>query len=191
MFVSTIACCAFAATSALATTPEWLDNGATIVTPVSIEQFGALLLHDLRAKITLECGVKGTGTAGPGKEALQSSFNATSCKILEGTCPTPNFTWLTLPYLLELTASGTATVVGVLGESGWQITCAGIIKDTCKIAASVPFVEVVKPASVVEVSYVEAKNQNVATCSLGGKEGDLSGGIAIKGKPEGNEVSVS
>ncbi len=188
--VSTIACCAFAATSALATTPEWLDNGAAIVTPVSIEQLGTLVLSDLKVGSALQCKFVGTGTAGPGKEALQSSFNATLCTAVEGSCPTPRVTWLVLPYLLGLGISGTDTVVEVLGESGWQITCAGVIKDTCKIAAGIPFLEVIKGASVVEASYVEAKNLDVARCSFAGKEGDLYGQIAIEGKAETDKISI-
>lgn len=38
------------ATSALATTPEWLNNGAAIVAPIAVKTSGTLLLADLNKK---------------------------------------------------------------------------------------------------------------------------------------------
>ncbi len=180
------------ATSALATTPEWLNNGAAIVAPIAVKTSGTLLLADLKQKVELQCTGTGEDTVGPGKEGLTSTATATSCTNVGSTsCPTPSVAAQKLPWLRILKIIAAIITSEITQESGWQVTCAGIIKDTCTAAANVLFVEVIKTAAVVEESFVEAKNQNVATCSLGGKEGDIVGTFTVEALAgSGNSISV-
>ncbi len=183
---------AASASSALATTPEWLNNGAAIAAPVAVANKGTLKLADLKQKVELSCTGTGEGTVGPGKEDVTTVLTATSCTNVGSTsCPTPNAVAQKLPWLTGLNTSGTSTIDEILQESGWQVTCAGIIKDTCTSTAKTPFVEVIKAAAIVEESFVEAKNQNIATCSLGGKEGDVVGTFTVEAlSGSGNSISV-
>jgi len=178
-----------ATASALAATPEWLNNGAAIATPVSVTLKGTLKLADLKQKVELTCTGTGTGTVGAGKEDVTSTLTATSCTNTGSTeCPSPKAIAQKLPWKTEL--SGTLpTVDKLLSESGWQVTCAGIVKDTCLATAGTPYIEVIKLAAIVEESFVAAKNENAATCSLGGKEGDVSGTFTVEGGT-GNSISV-
>ncbi len=171
----------------------FLLNGGQIPAATRVKLAGTLLLSDLKQKVELQCAGKGEGTVGPGDEDVTTSLTATSCTNQGSTsCPTPNVLAQKLPWKTELNeTSGGAVVDEILNESGWQVTCAGIIKDTCLAAAGVPYVEVTKLSAVVEESFVGSKNEDIATCSLGGKEGDVVGSFTIEGAEAGNSISVS
>jgi hypothetical protein len=188
--VAAAAFSAFASASALASAPEWLNNGAAITTPVAVTLKGTVKLSDLKQKVILTCSGTGTGKVGAGKADETSTLTATSCTNEGSTeCPSPKAVAQKLPWKTEL--SGTApTVDKILSESGWQVTCAGIVKDTCLSTAGTPFVEVTKLSAIVEESFVAAKNENAATCSLGGKEGDVAGTFTVEGGT-GNSISIN
>lgn len=179
-----------AATASAGTLPEWLNNGASITEPVATKTTGKLLLTDLTFGIAVECNGGGTGTVGPGKEDLTKTLSPTGCETKKGTCASPSATAFNLPWLTELGLKGTTVKDEILTESGFSVTCSGVIKDTCKAGAGVPVVLSVTN-SPVEQEFPVAENENQANCSLGGsKSGDVSGKFKVEGESGSNKITI-
>ncbi len=184
---------AVAVTSALAAAPEWLSKGAAITTPVVTSLNGTLKLEDLKAGVGVQCHGVGVGTVGPGSTDVTEHLKAENCTVISGTCPTPSAEPVKLPWTTELkttTAVGTGVEDALLSESGYAVTCAGIVKDTCTSAAEIPTVLVKTATPIVEEEFPEEDNKNIGTCSLGGKEGDVAGSFTLEGTTGSGGVTV-
>jgi hypothetical protein len=194
--IAALAFSVIGAASAFATSPEWLVNGAAVTASVKVDSEGTVVLTDLNAKVKLECTGTDKGTVGASAPASKTSeettVTATECKTLEGSCPSPSAKAFGLPWKLEL--SGTApTTLKFLSESGYEVVCAGFVKDTCKAAAGVPVLELLLPVEdPLHFEFPVAANENNATCSLNNKkEGDAAGLVFVLAEETGKLLEVS
>jgi hypothetical protein len=182
--VAVFAFSAFVATSAFA--HEWLVAGKTVGAgeEFPVEQTGTLTLEDEGSGVGLECTGKGTGKVLSAAKDIVETATASTCKTIKGTCGTPNAVAVHLSWSTELETVGTelrdkVTNSGA-GTPGWNVTCFGIIKDTCEGATSTKItVGTGSPADVV--SSFDTKSPQ-ANCSVGG---------AAKGKVLGELLTFS
>jgi hypothetical protein len=190
--IAAFAFSAFGAASAFAASPEWLVSNEKVAGATKVDSEGTVLLTDLNAKVKLECTGTDKGTVTGEKAAEETTVTATACTTLEGTCPSPSAKAADLPWKLEL--SGTApTVLKFLGKSGYEVVCAGFVKDTCVAEPGVPLLELLLPVEdPLHFEFPVAANENKATCSLNGaKEGDASGLIFLLAEEAGKLLEVN
>jgi hypothetical protein len=180
---------AMASASAFAS-PEWLVNSAPLSGSLSVKSHGKVVLTDLNAKVKLECEGTDSGTVTGPNLSEETTVTATSCKTLEGTCPSPSAKAHGLPWKLELT--GTSPVTDkFLTESGYEVVCAGIVHDTCVTPKGAPVLKLTN-ASLVEFEFPAAENENKAVCSLSKKEvGDVGGTVVVESNVTGDTLTES
>jgi hypothetical protein len=189
--VAAMAFSALAAASAFAA-PEWLSNGGAISTATSATQSGKVLLTDLSFGIAVECSGSGTGLVGPGATDVQETLTPSACTTVKGSCSSPSAVAVGLPWTTSLKENAKKEVEdSITSKSGYQVTCSGVIKDTCESAASAATVLVTQITAVVKEEFPVVANEKIAKCSLGGAEaGDVSGKFEVVGT-NGDSVSVS
>ncbi len=193
LVLAMIAASAFGVATAAPTsaaTLQWLSNGAAILTATAAVESGTVSLEDLKAGVGMQCVGTGTGTVGPGTTDVETTVKAEKCTITKGTCPSPSAEAVKLPWTTGLratTAVGTGVEDAILSESGYAVTCAGIIKDSCTSRGGV--ILVTQLSAVVQEEFPAADNEDIGTCSLGGSEADISGSFSVEGTG-GDSISI-
>jgi hypothetical protein len=182
---------AMASASAFAA-PEWLVNGAALSGSLAVKSHGKVVLTDLNAKVKLECEGTDSGTVTGPNLSEETTVTATSCKTLEGTCPSPSAKAHALPWKLELEEKVAGKVTNnFLTESGYEVVCAGIVHDTCVAKAGVPVLRLTN-ASLVEFEFPVTENENTAECSLSLKlVGDVAGTVVVESNVSGKTLTES
>jgi hypothetical protein len=165
--------------------PEWQLGGKPISAAVETA-FGAIVKvsHEIGVGkvLAVECEDRGAGTVGPGIVGEESSSVMSKCVTKSGTCPSPalhaeNLSWSTELAVSEGALLDVATS-GNKGSPGYQITCAGIIKETCTgmIAATLT-----NGTGGVDATY----SYKEMACSLGGAPGVVEGVQVIEASKGG------
>ena len=196
--LAALAFSAVGAASASAFVPEWLVNGASLSGEIRVDSesgalgSGSVVLTDLSAKVKVECEGTDKGTVTGPKSAEETTVTATNCKTLEGTCPSPLAKAAELPWKLELTGT-TAPSLKFLSKSGYEVVCAGIVKDTCLAEAGVPVLNLTLPVEdPLMFEFPVTSNENNATCSLNKeKKGDAAGLVFLLAEEAGKLLEVS
>ncbi|HWX46409.1 MAG TPA: hypothetical protein VNY52_13965 [Solirubrobacteraceae bacterium] len=137
--------------------------------------------------VTLECTGTDAGTVGPESEDEVTKIEATKCVVIEGECPTPNTKAVHLPWKTELREETGGEIRDAVknsgaGTPGWQVTCGGIVKDTCEAEGSAGLENVESTGEVI--GKFDGKTKK-AKCSIGGEEsGEVTGTDKQKGVKE-------
>jgi hypothetical protein len=163
---------------------EWIQLKEKQTTTSS----GTLKLTDINGNgkgkaVTLECTGTDAGTVGPEGEDEITKIEATECTVITGECPTPNAKSVHTPWKTELREEVGGEIRDVLkssgaGTPGWQVTCAGIVKDTCEAEASTGLEN---KESTGEVTGKFDGKTKKAKCSVGGEEsGEVIGTDNVK-----------
>lgn len=189
-----VAVCAFAAVCAGTASAQWLANGALIseAAKAHVELTGTLLIRDVKEKEQFECTFLGLGTIWAKLDEMTEG-TLSACKVTEGACTTPTATVVDLPWLSELSTSGSETKDKLLadgkGEPGMQMKCLilGIeFTDTCKGETEAPLLE-----NLVEGFVLMKFNQgSIINCSIGGTEHGELKGEPLLASVEGLSISV-
>jgi hypothetical protein len=190
---------AIAATSAFATTPEWLVDTKALALGETfhVETTGTLLLADLSFGVSLSCKGSGLGLVGADKTDLIETATATSCVLDPGSasCGTPFAKAVHLPWLTELLEPVAGEwrddiTSGGSGAPGWEVTCNGFLTDTCTTEAGATLMS--NMAGEVPPDVLANFNQgSIANCSFGGNSsGEVSGEVLIEAL-EGLSLAIS
>jgi hypothetical protein len=203
------------AVSASAATIQWLAAGAVITTPQASKTVGEITLGStnglgLGIKSSVLCSGEFIGTVGPvGEDLITEVLSLTGTKIelptiltcsAVETCTSGEVAPVHLPWLTELTLSGTVSLDVLLnggkGDPGWEVVCKtalGTVEETCTSASQSSKLENDAGENDVLGSFVK---EQTATCSLGGAntgfvESSAGDGAGLISLTSGAALSVS
>lgn len=181
--------------AAFAASPEFLDNGATIAagSKIAADSEGTVTLTDLAAGVAVECTGTDSGIITGEKTATEEVVTATACTTVKGSCSSPLAAAVKLPWTFELKNGTTNPLLNALKETGWDVTCSGIISDTCTSAAGLPVLELLLPIEdPLHFEWPATPNEGIGNCSLGGsKQGDVAGLVFLLFTASGELLSIN
>jgi hypothetical protein len=172
---------------------EYLVSGVAVKPgeKVAVSLSGALILEDMGkgSPTTIECAsTTGTGVVEAGGEGEQSSATPTGCVTLAGTCSSPLVRPIHLPWLTQILGEGYLFSSSGAGTPGYEVTCFGIIHDTCtgKIEAGLENMPSEAPPDLLAIFSSIAP----ISCTLGGpSEGLMVGEVLVT--TTGGELSLA
>jgi hypothetical protein len=163
---------------------EFLVSGVAVKSPekVSVSLSGTLILEDMGkgSPTTIECTGTGTGVVEAAGKGLQETATATSCVTLAGTCASPLAKAIHLPWTTQIEGERNLISSSGAGAPGYEVTCFGIIHDTCEGTTSVGLENMPTETPPDLLAIFSATLSEPGKCTIGGvNEGLVIGEVLI------------
>ena len=166
---------------------EWKQAGVSLAEPLGTKWTGHIELTDTGAGAAVECEDTAEGSVGSGAVGTMSKWTSSNCVTKEGSCPTPKMAAVKVPWRTELRLVAGVVRDVTTSEAGFDITCSGIISDTCTGAAGTLSAAMANFASGVEASL----GGKELRCTLGGANTGLVTGTQLIEATKGGALEVT
>jgi hypothetical protein len=174
---------------------EFLISGVAVKAgeKVSVSMSGALILEDMNkgSPMALECVGTGTGVVEAAGKGVQETATATSCVTLAGTCASPSMKAIHLPWTTQIEGERNLISSSGAGAPGYEVTCFGIIHDTCEGTTSVGLENMPTETPPDLLAIFSATLSEPGKCTIGGANEGLIIGEVLVTTTEGLSLAVT